>query len=274
MVMQSQRPDVPALARERPAWRAVAIPSEHGGWGLTFEPVLLGLLVQPSWPGAAIGVAALTAFLVRTPLKFAVGDRRRHRLLRRTRLADAIALGELALIAALVVLAGAGASWSWTVPVLFALPLFGVELWYDIRSRGRRLVPELCGGVGIASVAAAIAIAGSRPGALAAALSLIVAARAMASIPFARTQVARLHARPVRLVNSDAFQVAGVLVAIVAAIVEWPVVLGAIAVAVAAATQLVSTRRPVPPAKRLGLAQLAVGLIVVAATAAGVLAWT
>jgi hypothetical protein len=42
---------------------------------------------------------------------------------------------------------------------------------------------------------------------------------------------------------------------------------------VAAAAQLVWTRRPVPPAKRLGLTQLAVGLTVVAATAAGVLAW-
>jgi YwiC-like protein len=274
MVMQSQRPGVPAPTRERAAWRAVAIPSEHGGWGLTFEPVLLGLLVQPSWPGVAIGVAAMTAFLVRTPLKFALGDRRRHRLLPRTRRADAIAIGELALIAALAVLAVVGAGWSWTVPMLFALPLFGVELWYDSRSRGRRLVPELCGGVGIASVAAAIAVAGGGPGALATALSLVVAARAIASIPFARTQVARLHARPVRLMNSDAFQAAGVIVAIVSAIVEWPVVLGAAAVVGAAVAQLVWTRQPVPPAKKLGLTQLAVGLVVVAATAAGVLAWT
>jgi hypothetical protein len=128
--------------------------------------------------------------------------------------------------------------------------------------------------VGIASVAAAIAVAGGRPGALAAALALVVAARAVASIPFARTQVARLHARPVRLMHSDAFQAAGVLVAIVAAVVEWPVVLGTVAVAVAAAAQLVWTRQPVPPAKKLGLTQLAVGLVVVAATAAGVLAWT
>jgi YwiC-like protein len=274
VVTQSERVGASSFARERPRWRAVAIPSEHGGWGLTFEPVLLGLLVEPSWPGVTIGVAAMTAFLVRTPLKLSLGDRRRHRRLSRTRVADAIALGELALIAALVVLTVAGAGWSWTVPVLFALPLFGVELWYDIRSRGRRLVPELCGGVGIASVAAAIAVAGSRPDALAAALSLIVAARAMASIPFARTQVARLHHRPVRLIVSDVFQAVGVLVAIVGAILDWRVVLGTAAVALAAAAQLVWTRRPVPPAKQLGLAQLAVGLTVVAATAAGVLAWT
>jgi hypothetical protein len=110
----------------------VAIPSEHGGWGLTFEPVLLGLLVEPSWPGVAIGAAALTAFLVRTPLKF--------------------------------------------------------------------------------SIAAVVA--------------------------------------------------------------DWRVVAGAIVIAGVAALQLVWSRRPVPPAKTLGLTQLAVGLCVVAATAAGVLAWT
>jgi hypothetical protein len=235
---------------------------------------LLGLLVQPSWPGVAIGAAAMIAFVVRTPLKLSLGDRRRHRYLPRTRLADAIALGELALIAALVVLAVVGAGWSWVVPLLFAFPLFGVELWYDVRSRGRRLVPELCGGVGIASVAAAIAVAGGRPNGLAAALSLMVAARAMASIPFARTQVARLHDRNATLAVSDAFQALGVLVAIAAAVIAWPVVLGTAAVGLAAIAQLVSTRRPVPPAKKIGLAQLAVGLTVVAATAAGVLAWT
>ena len=32
---------------ERSAWRAVAMPAEHGGWGLTLEPVLLGLLGRP-----------------------------------------------------------------------------------------------------------------------------------------------------------------------------------------------------------------------------------
>jgi hypothetical protein len=55
-------------ASTRSPWRAVVIPSEHGGWGLTLEPVVLGLLVAPSIAGLAIGVAAFLAFLVRTPL--------------------------------------------------------------------------------------------------------------------------------------------------------------------------------------------------------------
>jgi hypothetical protein len=260
------------VTRARPLWRAVAIPSEHGGWGLTFEPVLLGLLVEFSWSGVAVGAAAILAFLVRTPLKLSLGDRRRKRRLPRTRVADRVALGELALLGLVAVLAGIGAGWAWTVPVLFALPLFAVELWFDIRSRGRRLVPELCGGVGIASVAAAIVIAGDGAGPLAAAVSMILAARALASIPFARTQVARLHGRPARVAASDAFQVVGVVVAVIATAVEGSVVAGAVALVLVAAAQVLLVRRPVPPAKKLGFTQLLFGLTVVATTAAGVLA--
>ncbi|VAV92581.1 Putative membrane-spanning protein, partial [hydrothermal vent metagenome] len=27
--------------------RSIALPTEHGGWGFTLEPILLGLLVAP-----------------------------------------------------------------------------------------------------------------------------------------------------------------------------------------------------------------------------------
>ncbi|RLE22124.1 MAG: hypothetical protein DRJ50_08160, partial [Actinobacteria bacterium] len=65
-VPTTTRPD-PSAGGDRSPWRSVAIPSEHGGWGLTGEPILLGLLLAFSWAGAAVGAAALLAFLVRTP---------------------------------------------------------------------------------------------------------------------------------------------------------------------------------------------------------------
>ena len=83
-------------AKPRAAWRSVAIPDEHGGWGLTAEPVLLGLLVAPSWPGVLLAVAAFVAFMVRSPLKVVLVDRWRRRRLPRTRLAARIAAVELA----------------------------------------------------------------------------------------------------------------------------------------------------------------------------------
>ena len=260
----------PTVGRERSPWRAVAVPSEHGGWGLTLEPVLLGLLVGFSWSGVAIGLATFLAFLVRTPLKLALVDRRRQRRLPRTRLASRIALVELVALAGAVGLAVADAGWTWLVPFAVATPLFAVELWFDVRSRGRRLVPELCGAVGITAAAAAIVIAGGEPAALAVAVWAVLAARALASIPFVRTQILRLrHATP--LGATDLFQVAAVMAALAATVIDDRVVVGAAAVVLLAAVQIAALRRPVPPAKVLGLRQMAMGLAVVAATALGVL---
>lgn len=132
---------------ERPGWRAVAMPSEHGGWGLTLEPVLLGLLVAWSTAGVALGTAAFIAFLLRTPAKLVAVDVRRGRWLDRSRLALRIAIVEAAVLAGAVVVAIASAGWSWLMPVLVAGPLMAIELSFEIRSRGRRLVPELCGAV-------------------------------------------------------------------------------------------------------------------------------
>ena len=92
---------VGAGPRPAPMWRQVAVPSEHGGWTLTAEPVFLGLVVAWSWSGLALGVAAMLAFVARTPLKVVLVDRWRHRWLERSRVAARIAAAEFALIAVL-----------------------------------------------------------------------------------------------------------------------------------------------------------------------------
>jgi len=255
---------------QRVRWRAVAIPAEHGGWGLTAEPVLLGLLVAYSWAGVAIGVAAVLAFLVRTPLKLALVDRRRGRRLPRTRLAWRIAAAEVVALAALTSLALAAAGWAWTIALAAAVPLFAIELWFDVRSRGRRLLPELCGAVGITAVAAAIVVAGGASVALAAAVSLVLAARAIASIPFVRTQIERLRHGSAPTAGMYGFQCAGVVVALAATAIERQVAAGAGAVVVLVAIQTIWSRRPVPPARVLGLRQLLLGLAIVVVTALGV----
>lgn len=75
----------PATARSM--FRAVAMPTEHGGRGLTLEPGLLGVLVAPSLTGLCLPAAALVAFVARTPLEIVLVDRRRARSLPRTQLA-------------------------------------------------------------------------------------------------------------------------------------------------------------------------------------------
>lgn len=251
-------------------WRSVAIPREHGGWGLTLEPVLLGLLVAWSPPGLLLGIAAFGAFLLRTPLKLAAVDARRHQWRSRSTLAVRIAAVECVIVAAAVAGVVVSSGWRWALPVLVAAPLVAVEAWYDVRSRSRRLVPELCGAVGVSATAAAIVLIDRDDVALAGALWLVLAARSVGSIPFVRAQIARLHRGATSGQGSDIAQLAAVMVAVIAAVVDTRVIAGAVAIAVVAATQIVWSRRPVPPIKVVGFQQMALGLALVAATAIGV----
>ncbi len=249
----------------------MAIPSEHGGWGLTLEPVLLGLVVAWSAAGAALGVAAFAAFLVRTPLKLVAVDVRRGRWLDRSRLAVRIAIVELTVLGSAVGVAGALAGWSFLAPVLLAAPLVAIELSFDVRSRGRRLVPELCGAIGISAVAASIVLAGGRSGGLAAGVWLVLAARAIGAIPFVRVQIMRLRRGHASVLQSDLAQVASVLIVSAAVFADPRLLFGLVGVVVLAVTQSVWVRRPPILAKQVGLRQMGLGLALVAVTAGGVL---
>jgi len=266
-------PDAAAqVAKERSRFVAVAVPTEHGGWGLTLEPALLGLLVAPSWAGAALAAAGLVAFLARTPVKYALVDRWRRRRLPRTLLAEKVAAIELGLLAALVSVAAVTAENAFWAPIAIALPLVAVELWFDMRSRSRRLLPELAGTIGIGGVAAAIVLAGDGGYALAGALWCIVAARATASIPFVRLQLARHKHQPVRRVTSDAAQGVAVVVALGAVALDTSTLAGLGAIVILGVAQAWAARRPPPAAAVLGAQQVVAGLTVVLVTALGVLA--
>lgn len=254
-----------------PSLTSVAVPAEHGGWSFTLEPAVLGLLVAPGVPGAALAGAALVAFLMRTPAKLALVDRRRDRRLPRTRLAERVVLAEAFVAAALLAVAAFGDARLW-VPLGLAIPLLAAELWYDVRSRSRRLVPELAGTIGVGAVVAAIVLAGGEPWALAFALWAIVAARAVAAVVFVRLQLRRAKGQPHRPLRNDFAQGAAVAIAAGGAALDPQVLAGAVAIAVLAIFHMAAARWPPPKVAVLGAQQLALGLGVVLATALGVLA--
>jgi hypothetical protein len=146
--------------RHRIPLRSVAMPAEHGGWGLTLEPGILGVLAAPSLAGLLLGVAALVVFLVRTPLRLVLIGRRHHGRsrsalsLERTRLAKRVSAVELVSAGLALVLAALLAHDPlWWLPAVIATPLFVLALWFDMRSLSRHLVAEIVGSVAIASVA-------------------------------------------------------------------------------------------------------------------------
>ena len=261
-----------SVSRQKAPWREVAIPSEHGGWSLTAEPVILGLVVAWSWSGLALGLAAILAFMARTPLKVVLVDRWRNRWLDRTSLAAAIAATELVVITALALWAATSATdQRFWVPLAVAAPLIALELWFDMRSRSRRLVPELAGAVGISSIVAAIVLAGGASTTLAVGLWVVVSARAIAAIPYARTQVFRAHDRPVSLWSSDLAQLAAFAAVTAAWIFGAIPIAPVLAVAAIAVFNVAAVRGSVKRAVVIGLQQMAFGIAVVTVTAVAVL---
>jgi YwiC-like protein len=268
-------------AAERPAGRspspravlrAVALPTEHGGWALTLEPVVLGLLVAPSGASVALGLAALVAFVARTPTKIVLVDRWRRRHLARTRVATGVAAVELVVLTALLAVAWSTATAPFWVPLACAVPLVTLEVWFDMRSRSRRLVPELAGTIGIGSVAAAIVLAHGDSPSIAAAAWTVVAARAIASVPFVRLQLQRAKHQPHRRWAVDLTQLGAFAFAALASIRGWLPPVAALAIAALVAAQLVLARVPPPKAPVLGAQQVVLGLTVVLVAALAILA--
>jgi len=262
----------------KPTLRSVALPAEHGGCGLTLEPGILGVLVAPSVAGLLLGMAALLAFLVRTPLRLVLigrrrtGDRPRSVIgLERMRLATRIAALELVGIGVAVVATALLASDPmWWLPMVVAVPLFAVALWFDMRSLSRHLVPQIVGSVAIAGVAAMGALAGGATWPVAIGAWVILGARILSSIPHVRAQVLRLHRQDAPAVLTLVGDLAALGTALVAVLLEPTLILGALAIVGLIVVQRITLVRPPRPAKILGVRQMILGFTVVGATAAGV----
>ncbi len=255
---------------ERARIRSIGLPTEHGGWGFTLEPILLGLLVAHSPTAWEISAAALGIFLARRPVKILSTDLVRGRWLPRSKIAlvFSIIYGGFALAGALGAFVTAdGPFW---IPVLVAIPLALFALRADAHSKNRALGPELSGSIAMGATVAAITVGSGWDLGPAFGLWLVLAARDVAAIVFVRGQVRRLHDRPVGATGIYAVQAAMVGVVAVAAafgIVPW---LGVVAIALVGVVAVVSLSRPPVQARVIGWTQMGVGLMVVLVTAAGV----
>jgi len=259
------------LEGERSKIRAVALPTEHGGWSLTLEPAILGLIVAWSWHGLALACVGMLAFLVRTPLKIVMVDKRRKRWLERTSVALRVSIVELSLIIVLTFLGAIGANQKLWLPLILALPLFGIQLWFDIRSKSRRLLPELCGTIGIGALASAIVLADGADIKLAIGLWVVVGARAIAAIPYVRTQVFRRRGKSVQISHSDIAQIFAVISITIAYYLGVTFVTCLALISLAAVFNIVAVRMPASPAKVVGIQQMFFGFAVIFGTAIAVL---
>ena len=258
----------------RPRMRSIALPTEHGGWGFTLEPILLGVLVAASATAWEISAAALGIFLARRPVKIVSTDIVRKRWLRRSRIALAFSLLYGGIALAGIVGAFFTADGPFWIPIVVATPLAVFALRADAHSKNRALLPELSGSIAMGATVSAIALGSGWDLAPAFALWLVLAARDVGAIVLVRGQIRRLKRKPPGASKIYAVQaVCTAAVALAAALgaVPW---LSVVAIGLAGAVALISLRRPPVEARVIGWTQMAVGLMVVLVTAVGVhLGW-
>ena len=248
--------------------RTIALPAEHGSWGLTLEPILLGLLVAPSWAGFGLASGACGLFLLRWPLKVAQTS---HRQKRHTRLTLALRFAALyALIALGGLLVGVWeAGWRPLWPLLAAAPFGLIFFLYDTQNRSRSWQAELAGPVAFSASATIIALAAGWALAPALALWAVLVARAVPSILYVRARLRLDRGKP----HQPIIVIGTPVVAL--AVVGWLIwsswlpslTLGVFVLLLMRAIWGLSRyRRPVP-VKVIGFSELGWGLLTVLAVA-------
>lgn len=251
-------------------WKSVALPTEHGGWGFLIEPMLLGMLVAPSWAGLCICLSALGIFLIHQPLRIATKDRLRGRHFTRTAYAErfAAAYGAIALGGfGLAVLTAQTPFW---IPLLLAVPMAGVQLLYETRNRGRELLPEIFGAVALGATAPAIVLAAGCSSQLALLVWLLVILRIVPSIVYVRVRLSALHGHPLpqqAALIPHLIAVIVVGIAWVNGLVMWST---SLAISILLLRAILGVRRSDEPARKIGFQELGYGIVYVILGAVGV----
>jgi YwiC-like protein len=251
--------------------RPIALPAEHGAWAFLCEPIALGLLLAPSIGGICLALAATGVFLGRHPVRLWAGDLRRGRPLRRTSVARTFSI--LYFLAAGCFFAAAFfvADKRTFLPLIIALPFVAVQFACDFVARNRALFAELAGVISTGAIAAAIALAAGWRHSAAFGLWAVMAGRAVPSTFYVRERLKLVHgelACPQLVIMVHILA----LVAIVAlASISVVPALAVVAMAILcwrAASGLIRNRDGMT-AKKLGLAEIAFGVVTVLATTVG-----
>ncbi len=251
-----------AQARDGVRIKSIALPAEHGGWGLLFEPIVLGLLLAPSIAGLYLGLSALGFFLARHPLTLVILNRRRKSP--RTALAQSFAAVYLIGGATSLIAAISFTEISFALPLLIAAPLGMVQLAHDWTGRRRLLWSELAGAIAILSIAPAIALSGGWSSSAAFALWAIMIARAVPAILYVRAVLARLHRRPASplpMVFAHGLAIAAVAVLMRAQLA--PRIAVALMIILLARAVIGFARLPRLTARQIGFSEIAFGAVTV-----------
>ena len=265
-----------ANADERPVQppvrlKQIALPTEHGGWGLLLEPIVVGLSVSFSTGGLWIALMTIGAFLTRQPLKTLLIDRLGMRVARRAKVALVFVVGFGLLFAFGLAAAVAKAGLVPLTPFLAVLPLAAVQIYFDCSRKSRNLLAELGGAIAISASVAAITLAGGFSFPHAVGLWAILVARLVPSILYVRERLLEEKGKPFSRSFPLAAHLAALGLAILLAYYGLVPVLAVVAMTMLLARSVegLSSARRKMKAMKIGVLEVAYGMFTVLFIIAG-----
>lgn len=250
---------------------ATFLPKEHGSWSLAFEPLVLGLLIAPSPAGLALAAAAIAGFFARRPLKAAFGHYATNRCWT-ARLALGLFAGlALAGFGETLLLATPFASW----PLLLALPLGAMFVYFDAQGDSRATAAELAGSSAFAILPAAITTLAGWPTQAAFALAALAVVRSVPTVLTLRAYLRLGKGRPIFPAIPLAAASVGLASVILLAAgrqVPW-LAAGGASILLFRTGWLMTPLRPKWTARRLGITEAAVGIGYVTVIAVAYRGW-
>src|SRR5947209_6845016 len=132
-------------AKSRPTFKvsSIALPNEHGSWGILFEPLVLGIAVAPSAASPFVALLYIGAFLSRQPLKWYFADLKAKRERPQTAAARMFAFAYLSIAAIGFFGTLAFVGVLPLLPLILTAPLGAITLWFDVSGKSRRVAPEV-----------------------------------------------------------------------------------------------------------------------------------
>ncbi len=246
--------------------KQIALPTEHGGWGFLFEPIVAAIAIAFSPAAIWISLMALGAFLARQPLKIFIADRIGTRIPGRGNAALLfLSLFGSVFAAGLIGAAFTGGSLP-LVPFLFVLPLVPFQIYADVSRKSRQLLPELGGAVSVSATAAAIALAGGWGWPAATALWAVFICRLVPSIIYVRQRLLLEKGKAFSRGLPVALHIAAFIVTLVLGyyrLIPFLVLL-AMAILLYRAAEGLSPRRKKLKAMKIGVRELIYGSLTVA----------
>ena len=259
-----------ASGKAKPRLKGVALPASYGSWSLVSEPILLGLLVAPSWAGLLLALGGFLTFLLDQPLKIILTDRKRGRQYARTRLALRVALIYLLLTAVCFAAAVWLVGLRPLLPLILAVPLLILFVVYDQRP-GRWWQAELSAPTAFSAITATIVLALGWDLLPALALWAVMIARAVPAVLYVRARLRLAKGTKADIAPAmGAHMAALVIVAllVILSLVPSTAVLAFLLLLLRAAIGLSPYRRDFPT-MTIGWIETAIGLLTVLIIAAG-----